>query len=249
MNEFHSTFSWWAEIWIPAIGAIVIPISIVFFTWFFGASRAEKQKELETLRNNLNFLISVSLTSINSLNFLSEKIKGIYHKEREALAIQEKEYTFLQDLNIDEICYGFVFDNIYKNIDLEKYSDCVIYDKEFIKNLTLIKSLMNATDTYISERNKILLSISDSENPALKSNRYTNFIISDNKNIAQLLYDVCRIALLLKITLDTIAKIASLNKSLKLINIEYMQNEIDFLQEADHVLSIKDKIFSNQGIE
>lgn len=248
MDNVHSIYNWWADIWIPAIGAIVIPVSIVFFTWFFGASRAEKQKELETLRDNLNFLISVSLTSINSLNFLSERIKTIYYKEKDVLSKNESD-NILNDFNIDEVCYGFVFDNIYKNIDLEKYSNCITYNKDFIKNLTLIKSLMNATDVYISERNKILLSISNGEDLTVKNNRYASFVNNESKNIGQLLYDVCRIAILLKITLDAIALIASKNKSLNIVEIEYAQNEIDFLNEANHILSIRDKIFSNQGIE
>ena len=58
VNTIASYFSydWWRDIWLPAAGAILIPLAIAFFTWFFGASRAERQKDLLKHKSSLNYL-------------------------------------------------------------------------------------------------------------------------------------------------------------------------------------------------
>ena len=65
----YFTYDWFKDIWLPAAGAILIPVAIAFFTWWFGASRSEKQKELRELRDNLNLLLN--LVGINIVSLLS----------------------------------------------------------------------------------------------------------------------------------------------------------------------------------
>ena len=64
MSVEHTLYEWFSDILIPAAGAILIPVAIAFFTWWFGASRSERQKEIQELRDNLNLLLSICLSSI-----------------------------------------------------------------------------------------------------------------------------------------------------------------------------------------
>lgn len=70
-NSFISSFifdgQWWKDYGIPLFGSIATPMLIWGLTWFYGAGRAEKQKELEKLRDNLNFILSVSVDTISKL--------------------------------------------------------------------------------------------------------------------------------------------------------------------------------------
>ena len=71
----HSIYNWWKDIWLPAAGAIAIPLLVWWLSWLFGASRAEQQKELRDLRNNLNLLSSILLSTFQSLLSLKEYIR------------------------------------------------------------------------------------------------------------------------------------------------------------------------------
>ena len=84
----HTFYDWFRDIWLPAAGAILIPVTIAFFTGWFGASRSEKQKELKELRNNLNLILSVCLDAISKLTSLRSsllKISDIENKKIEEI--------------------------------------------------------------------------------------------------------------------------------------------------------------------
>ena len=72
----HSIYNWWKDIWLPAAGAIAIPLLVWWLSWLFGASRAEQQKELRDLRNNLNLLSSILLSTFQSLLSLKENFEN-----------------------------------------------------------------------------------------------------------------------------------------------------------------------------
>ena len=71
INSFLFDGPWWKDYGIPLLGAIAIPMLVWLLTWFYGAGRAEKQKELEKLRDNLNLLLN--LVGINIVALLSNK--------------------------------------------------------------------------------------------------------------------------------------------------------------------------------
>lgn len=77
MNELdcYPLYEQLRDIWIPAAGAILIPVAIAFFTWFFGASRAEKQKELLRNKAALNYLKSVCGYTVVNLLTLRKAVK------------------------------------------------------------------------------------------------------------------------------------------------------------------------------
>lgn len=58
IKTLFTTWQGWSEIIIPACGAIVIPLLILWLTWFLGSYRAEKMAEKKRRQTNLSaFLI------------------------------------------------------------------------------------------------------------------------------------------------------------------------------------------------
>lgn len=228
----YFTYDWFRDIWLPAAGAILIPVAIAFFTWWFGASRAEKQKEMKELRENLNFLVSISLGSINGLNFLAKRLQFQLEKEQNALDIikgekPEKSFRF------DDVCFGFVYDDVFKAVSLEKYAQCIDYISHFVSDIVLVKSLLNSLDAYIMERNHILLSLSNCEDPAQKSDRYISFLIGDYLAVKGLLNNVYRITLLLRNLIANVVKLNNDIKKLKLVPQCYNNEQMDFIKESE----------------
>ena len=228
----HTLYDWFRDIWLPVTGAILIPIAVAFFTWWFGASRFEKQKEIQELRENLNFLVSISLGSINGLNFLAKRLQFQLEKEQNALDIikgenPEKSFRF------DDVCFGFVYDDVFKAVSLEKYAQCIDYISNFVSDIVLVKSLLNSLDAYIMERNHILLSLSNCEDPAQKSDRYISFLIGDYLAVKGLLNDVYRITLLLRNLIANVVKLKNDIKKLKLVPQCYNNEQMDFIKESE----------------
>ena len=73
-NSFLFDKIWWKDFGIPLLGAVAIPLLIWGLTWYYGADNAESRREKRELRENLNFLVSVSLGSINGLIFLEKRL-------------------------------------------------------------------------------------------------------------------------------------------------------------------------------
>ena len=221
----HTIYDWGKDYGIP----FLIPLLVWWLTWLYGAGRAEKQKELNELRDNLNFLVSVSLTSLNSLIFLKERLQNISVQLKNAVSNTDD----ITKIPFDEICYGFVFDNIYANVDLAKYSFCIKYNKDFVSNITLVKSLFNAIDTYVKERNNIVMSIAACENENLKYQRYLGFLKSEPENIAKFLYDINRMTILLAIIIEGVQELSSKIKNLNLVISPFSAEQIEAIKEAN----------------
>lgn len=229
----YFTYDWFRDIWLPAAGAILIPVAIAFFTWWFGASRAEKQKEMQELRDNLNFLVSVSLASINGLKFLHEKLHEVETKERDAMETIKNKFADTDSINSDDVCFGFVYDNVFKTIDEAKYTLCIRYNKDIVVDIVRIKSLLSSTEQYVNHRNSAVKSISECENLTIKGQRILSFISSDHEQIESFIADVCRITILLKMLIGNIVK---LNQDIKGLNIELQlrtDEQMKFIEIAE----------------
>ena len=92
VNSFIFDKIWWKDYGIPLLGSILIPSSV----WYFGSVRAEKQKELRELRNNLNLLLSVCLDAIDKLKSLRIRIIKISK-------IEDKKIENITDEELQEI--------------------------------------------------------------------------------------------------------------------------------------------------
>ena len=67
MMNTYTSWEWWKDIIIPTTGAIGMPLLVWVLTWYYGAGRAEKQKELRVLRDNLNLLLSFCIDSVDKI--------------------------------------------------------------------------------------------------------------------------------------------------------------------------------------
>lgn len=231
----HTLYDWFRDIWLPAAGAILIPVAIAFFTWWFGASRAEKQKEMQKLRDNLNFLVSVSLASINGLKFLHEKLDEVEKKEYEAIEAITNKLANTDSINSDDVCFGFLYDNVFKAIDEAKFAPCISYNKDIVVDIVRIKSLLNSTEQYINHRNSIVKSISECENLNIKGQRIFSFILGDHNKIEEFIADVCRITILLRLLIGNIVKI---NQEIKGLDLEpqlYTDEQMKFMKIAEGI--------------
>ena len=145
----YFTYDWFRDIWLPAAGAILIPVAIAFFTWLFGAERAEERKERSTLRDNLNFLKSMAFGTISSLIGLRERV--IY-----LLNAQKKAY---EDTSADEKSKFFTLlyiKHVFNYVDIDQYKNCTEYVPNFPLILGAIKSYVTMINARIEDRNNII---------------------------------------------------------------------------------------------
>lgn len=233
INSFLFDGPWWKDYGIPLLGAIGVPMLVWLLTWFYGAGRAEKQKELEKLRDNLNFLVSVSLASLNTLIFLGNKIKEVLEKEASAKHVICNNLPSLDAYSFDDICYGFLFDNVFDVVDETKYAPCIEHNKDFVVDIVRVKSLLNAAEQYITHRNNTIASIANCENLEIKLQRCNAFLLEDCVNFDKYLIDVYRITILLKQIIDSVEKLNISIRELNLLSQPYTQEHLDFIKNAE----------------
>ncbi len=149
MSVEHTLYDWFRDIWLPAAGAILIPVAIAFFTWFFGAERAEERKEKNALRDNLNFLKSMTYGTIASFIGLRERVIYI-------LNAQKKTY---ENTSADEKSKFFSLlyvKYVFNYVDISQYKNCTEYVPNFPLILGAIKSYITMVSARIEDRNNIL---------------------------------------------------------------------------------------------
>ena len=227
----HTAYDWWSDIWLPAIGAILVPFAIAFCTWWFGASRAEKNKEIQELRDNLNFLVSIALSSMNGLIFLEKRLQDIVKREKKALSIMEAHSK--ETFSFDDVFYGFVYDDVFKTVSMEKYAPCIEYIPHFVADITLVKSLLNSLDFFILERNDIIFSIANCEDLEHKRIRNLSQLPRDYESISGLVNETYRITLLLRNIIANVVKLNNDIKDLKLVPQCYNKEQLDFIKKSE----------------
>lgn len=129
------TYDWFRDIWIPGAGAVLIPLAIAFFTWWFGASRAEKNKEVQQLSDNLNLLSSILCVNIM-------KLIGLRQRFLEIIRIETKTKGGITQEELELVVSSLIEKSYFKAIDLAKYSSCVKYDPNFVFRLTVFMNCM-----------------------------------------------------------------------------------------------------------
>lgn len=129
------TYDWFRDIWIPGAGAVLIPLAIAFFTWWFGASRAEKNKEVQQLSDNLNLLSSILCVNIM-------KLIGLRRRFLEIIRIETKTEGAITQKELELVVSSLIAKSYFKAIDIAKYSSCVKYDSNFVFKLTVFMNRM-----------------------------------------------------------------------------------------------------------
>lgn len=74
----HTWWQWFADIIIPAAGAIAMPLLVWFLTWYYGAEKAEERKNQRLLNERLNYLYAILQISIKNLDELLSQMS--YHE-------------------------------------------------------------------------------------------------------------------------------------------------------------------------
>lgn len=227
----YLTYDWFRDIWIPGAGAILIPVAIAFFTWFFGASRLEKNKETQELKANLNFLLSMSISALDGLIFLDEKFSKVIEKENIVKTCITTNNASLDHFTFDDFCSGFVYEDVYKIVNEKDYVSCIEHQNKFVIDICRVKNLLASFVAYVQHRNDTLKSIADCENMPLKLNRCNAFILEDLQNSPVFLVEVYRVAILLIKIINDIGKLANEMK-IKLTDQQFTEQQTAFLEKT-----------------
>lgn len=223
MMTEHTLYDWFKDIWLPAAGAILIPVAIAFFTWWFGASRLEKQKEMQELRDNLNLLMN--LIGVNIVNLLAVQKYTV----NMALQINNNILNAVQ-LEKNHFFDVIFFNDFIREIDIARYAQCISKDDEYLQKLITIKNLNYQIDAAIQHRNIIVKDLSICENNELKYARITSFVEESQKDLYEL---NLKIDLGLKLGKEFIEKTKALEgkfDNLKLIQVDFDND--DFYKKA-----------------
>lgn len=216
----YLTYDWWRDIWLPGAGAILIPLAIAFFTWWFGASRAEKNRDLRDLQENLNFLISIIFPFLKALSFFKEKFEEIQHNEVIVLKMIENNVD-APNLTFDDICRSILFENVMHDLDIKCYAICAQYDKDFVANITTLKSISSVLENMLDHRNNVIETISTCENIELRIQRCLSFIRGDSQDTKKFLNSIASIIQLIDIVYVATKNLELKIKQLNLIHLEY----------------------------
>ncbi len=220
----HSIYDWSKDIWLPAAGAIAIPLLVWWLSWLFGASRAEQQKELRDLRNNLNLLSSILLSTFQSLLSLKENFENC----QKVYPLKISPYDKMNKL---DKCL-FIDFPILNNIDISKYSPCINAYGNFIIDLVNIKQGCCVLNGMILHRNEVLKSIGSCEDDHVKELRIFDFIAEDSESNVFNLMRTNKLILEIKELVD---KINILKTKIKGLNLEEVTFDENSLQQFKNI--------------
>lgn len=225
----YFTYDWFKDIWLPAAGAILIPVAIAFFTWWFGASRSEKQKELRELRDNINLLSSILLSTFKSLLSLKKHFEDF----KKVYSLEETPYN---KMNKIDKCL-FIDLPILNTIDISKYSPCInVYDN-FVIDLMNIKQGCCILNGLILHRNEILKSIASCEDKHAQGVRIFDFVAEDTETNYSNLIRTNELILEIKKLIDKINTLETKIKDLKIEKVTF---------DAEHLILFKEIKKSNK---
>lgn len=233
----YSTYDWFKDIWLPAAGAILIPVAIAFFTWWFGASRSEKQKELKGLRNNLNLLLSVCLDAIDKLKSLRIRIIKISK-------IEDKKIENITDEELQEIANVLSSPIDYSVINVTNYSPCIVYSENYVLDLLKIISELKIKDFKIEHHNSQIKSISDTEDMLQKITKLKEVIEIESKEFPEFIKQIESLIILLRNFIITSKNLENKIKGLKLDNIKFDEEQLALFTEIEN-LNTKQKDVEN----
>lgn len=232
-----TTYDWWKDIWLPAAGAVAILLLVWWLSWLFGASRAEKQKELRELRDNLNLLSSILLSTFKSLLSLKEQFESVQNVYPLNISPYDKMNKIGKCLFVD-----FPILNV---IDISKYSPCINAYDNFVIDLVGIKQGCYVLNGMILHRNEVLKSISSCEDNHMKELRIFDFVTEDSESNVSNLMRTNKLILEIKELIDKINTLENKIKGLKPEKVTFDENS---LQQFENIKQeIEEFIQSEKG--
>ena len=217
-----SLYDWGKDYVIP----FIIPLLVWLLTWFYGAGRAEKQKELEKLRDNLNLLLN--LVGINIVALLSNK-----------------RFVVKMEKQLEQDKLDLFFNDLLQQIDITNYTQCLRVDEQYLNNLITLKNINFQINQTISNRNNVLADIANCENMNIKQSRIESFIYDNKSNIKMLSN---KMNLGIKASMELIEETENLEKkisNLKLIKVDFDNNEFYKKAKEEYELYLKNLEMSN----
>lgn len=137
-------YDWGKDYVIP----FLIPLLVWWLTWLYGAGRAEKQKELEKNKANLNYLISISLHTIRHLL----NIHRLLEQKEYAASL----YTMLGIEAKQELMLQISFDEFMSDVEVERYAYLTLIKSSFVADLLQVKRLIKGDVATLSRINALL---------------------------------------------------------------------------------------------
>lgn len=238
INSFLFDGPWWKDYGIPLLGAIAIPMLVWYLTRFYGADKAEERKELKELRDNLNLLLN--LVGINIVGLLS------INKYTTKMSLQiNNDILDAVKLEKDGFFNALFFNDLLKNIDITKYSQCISKDDNYLQNLIKLKNLNYQIDTAIKHRNNIINDISRCENSDVKYARITSFVEESQKDLHDLNAKIDFSLKLGKEFIDETKALENKFDNLKLIKVDFDNNEFYKKAKEEYELYLKNLEMNN----
>lgn len=231
MKEFcgYSLYEQLRDIWIPAAGAVLIPVAIAFFTWFFGASRAEKQKDLLRNKAALNYLKSVCSYIIVNLLTLRKAVKI-----RSDICLK---FQTADDKERFTLFSVIVFQDIYSQVDVEKYAEFTTCYPPFSIDLLQVKrSLKDVFET---------MELINSSMGELNKDNVLSHLTALKINLPCFMWKICFALDTVLTVMQDVEYVARKMKLKDIVNVAFSEDEQRQIAEtknelADYVKNSKD---------
>lgn len=220
------TYDWFRDIWIPGAGAILIPVAIAFFTWWFGASRAEKNKEIQELRDSLNFLSS--LLSVNIM-----KLIGLRRRFLEIITIETKTEGIINQNELELVMSSLIAENYFKNMDIRKYVPCIKYDPNFIFKLTVFMNCMELIHDRIALHNQKMCKAGPIDELVNDIKGSINILRNDARENKEFIKELDSHIEKNRELLHTILSFKKKNRDLKLNKLVFPKEQVESLSEQE----------------
>ena len=230
-NSFIFDKIWWKDYGIPLLGAVLIPTSV----WYFGSVRAEEQKELKGLRDNLNLLLSVCLDAISKLTSLRSSLLKISN-------IENKKIEEITNEDVREIAKVLSSPIDFSLINVANYSPCIAYSENYVLDLLKIISALKIKDFKIDHHNYQIKSISETQDLSSKIIKLKEVIDIEAKELPKFIKEIEGLIILLRNFIDTSKDLENKIKRLKLDNIKFNEEQLALFKELeDNIQTLKEQ--------
>ena len=217
---------WWKDYGIPLLGAVAIPLLVWFLTWYYGADKAEKRKEMRELRDNLNLLLSICKISIKKAISYRNLLIDINNMETSNCEDETENY-------LCEISRTFCLYSDFNEINTTKYTSLVAFDSEFVDILLTAKNAMDLLLMRIEARNNIIKRITNSDKKEIKKDLELFLVCLDLDAYKENIDFVDKTLLLLKSLLDKVKDIENKIGGILLNPITFLEEENKLLAELE----------------